>query len=119
MAFDLDYYQKLLEEEKRKLEEQLSTIAHRNPDAPQDWDPTYPKPSVDSPAPDEIADQEEEFENEVSQELALESSLRDINDALEKIKHGTFGICAVGKEEIPEERLRANPASRTCIEHAQ
>lgn len=118
MILDLDYYQKLLEEEKKKLEEQLTTVAHRNPDAPGDWDPTYPKPSVDSPAPDEIADQEEEFENEVSQELTLESRLHDINDALERIKHGTFGICAVGKEKIDEARLRVNPSSRTCIEHS-
>ena len=119
MALDLDYYQKLLTEEKTKLEQQLATIAHRNPDAPQDWEPNYPKPGESSPALDEIADQEEEFENEVSQELAMESQLRDINDALERIKHGAFGMCAVGKEEIDEARLRANPAARTCITHAE
>ncbi|MEK7559847.1 MAG: TraR/DksA C4-type zinc finger protein [Patescibacteria group bacterium] len=119
MALDLDYYQKFLEEEKQKLEEQLGTVAHRNPDAPQDWEPTYPAPSADSPAPDEAADQEEEFENEVGVELSLESRLRDINDALEKIKHGNFGICAVGKEEIDEARLKANPAARTCMKHAE
>jgi DnaK suppressor protein len=117
MTLDLDYYQKLLEEEKQKLEEQLSTVAHRNPDAPEDWEPNYPKPSVDSPAPDELADQEEEFENAVGLELGLESRLRDINDAIERVKHGNFGICAIGKEEIDEARLRANPAARTCMEH--
>ena len=117
MALDLDYYQKLLEEEKKKLEEQLSTIAHRNPDAPQDWVVTPPNFNVESK--DDDADQEEELENTVSQELAMESQLRDVNDALERIKHGGFGICAVGKEEIPEERLRANPSSRACIEHSQ
>lgn len=119
MALDLDYYQKLLEEEKQMLEKELATVAHRNPNAPADWDPSYPKPAVDSPALDEIANQEEEFENEVSQELALESQLHDVNDALEKIKHGNFGICAVGKDEIDEARLKANPAARTCIEHSQ
>lgn len=119
MALDLNYYQKTLEEEKKKLEEQLSTIAHKNPSAPGDWEPTFPEAGEGSPSDDEKADQEEEFENEVSQELALESQLRDVNDALERIKNGSFGICSVDKEEIDEARLKANPSSRTCIEHAQ
>lgn len=118
MAINLDYYQKLLEEEKQKLEEQLSTIAHRNPDAPEDWSVNYPNLNPSAGAQDEIADQEEELENEASLELTLESRLHDINDALERVKHGSFGICAVGKEEIDEARLRANPASRTCMEHS-
>ncbi|MEK7502828.1 MAG: TraR/DksA C4-type zinc finger protein [Patescibacteria group bacterium] len=118
MPLDLDYYQKLLEEEKTKLEGELGDIAHRNPDAPEDWEANYPEPSVNSPAPDEKADQEEEFANISGQESALEDRLHDINEALERINHGTFGICAVGKEEIGEDRLRANPAARTCIKHA-
>lgn len=119
MALDLDYYQKLLEEEKQKLESELEGIAHRNPDAPADWVANYPEPSVNSPAPDEKSDQDEEFQNIVGQESALEFRLLDINDALERIKHGAFGICAVGKEEIEEDRLRANPAARTCIKHSE
>lgn len=119
MALDLDYYQKLLEEEKNKIEGELGDIAHRNPDAPEDWDVNYPEPSVNSPAPDEKADQDEEFQNIVGQETALEDRLHDINDAIERIKHGGFGICPVDKEEIDEDRLRANPAARTCIKHAE
>ena len=117
MALDLDFYQNLLEEEKTRLEKELSTVAHRNPDAPQDWEITPLNLNVESK--DDDADQEEELENEVSQEISLESSLRDTNDALERIKHGSFGVCAVGKEEIDEERLKANPAARTCITHSE
>ena len=116
MALNLDYYQKLLEEEKTRLEKELSTVAHRNPDAPQDWDVTPPNLNVESK--DDDADQEEEMENSTSIELALESQLRDTNDALERIRHGTFGICSVDKEKIDEERLRANPGARTCIKHS-
>lgn len=118
MSLDLDYYQKLLEEEKQKLENELESVAHRNPEAPQDWVPNYPLPGEESPADDEKADRDEEFQNIASQEAVLESRLLDINDALLRIQHGTFGICAVGKEGIEEDRLRANPAARTCIKHA-
>src|SRR3989344_3100678 len=118
MSLNLDNYQKLLEEEKNKLEGELGEIAHRNPDAPADWQTSYPEQSVNSPAPDEKADQDEEFANTSGQESALEERLLDINDALDRIKHGTFGICAVGKEEMGEDRLQANPAARTCIKHA-
>jgi len=38
---------------------------------------------------------------------------------LKKIEDGTYGICEVGGEEIPEDRLDANPSARTCIEHAK
>lgn len=117
MAFDLGYYQKLLEEEKNKLEEELSTIAHRSLDSSKDWEVTPPNLNVESK--DDDADQEEEMENRTSIELALESRFHDINTALEKIKHGGFGICEVGKEEIEEARLKANPSSKTCIEHAK
>lgn len=118
MALDLDYYQKLLEDEKQKLEGELGDIAHHNPNNPRDWEASYPKESVNSPAPDEKADQDEEFANISGQELTLEERLLDVNDALERIKHGGFGICAVGKEEIDADRLKANPAARTCMKHS-
>jgi RNA polymerase-binding transcription factor DksA len=31
---------------------------------------------------------------------------------------GLYGICEVGSETIPLERLKANPAARTCVEHS-
>ena len=116
---DLSNYQKLLEEEKNRLEGELGEIAHRNPDAQSDWQTNYPEPNVNSPAPDEKADQDEEFANTSGQESVLEARLLDVNDALERIKQGTFGICAVGKEKIDEDRLRANPAARTCMKHSE
>ena len=118
MALDLDFFRKKLEEEKKRLEEGLGTVAHRNPDAPEDWEVTAPDLNVMSAAKEEMADQEEELENAAGIEYNLESRLRDINEALEKIRHGKYGLCAVGGEEIDEARLRANPSSPTCIKHS-
>lgn len=119
MALDLDYFQKQLEEEKHELENKLKTIAHRNPDAPEDWDVNYPNLNIMTAAKDEIASQEEAYENRASLELGLESRLKDINDALERIRHNKYGFCEVGKEMLDEARLRANPAANTCVKHAK
>ncbi|MDP3785064.1 MAG: TraR/DksA C4-type zinc finger protein [bacterium] len=119
MSLDLDYFKKQLEEEKTRLEGELGTIAHRNPDAPEDWVVTPPDLNVMRAAKEEVADQEEELENVASVEYNLESRLRDINEALEKMRQGKYGVCAVGGELIDEARLRANPAAITCVKHAK
>lgn len=118
MALDLDYLRKQLEEEKTRLEVELSTIAKRNPDAPEDWTVSQPDLNVMHAAKEEVADVQEELENAASVEYNLESRLRDINDALERARQGKYGLCAVGGEPIDEARLRANPAAVTCIKHA-
>src|SRR3989344_4703913 len=84
----------------------------------KDWNATYPDMNIMAADKEEVADQEEEYENRASFELELESRLRDINDALVRVETGKFGKCTVGGENIDEARLRANPAAATCIKHA-
>ena len=38
-----------------------------------------------------------------------------VNEALERIEAGTFGICEVCGEEIGEKRLEARPVTTVCI----
>lgn len=45
--------------------------------------------------------------------------LHEVNHALSKIKHGIYGICEESGDEIPIERLRAEPHTRYCLEDAQ
>lgn len=42
--------------------------------------------------------------------------IRDIDDALERIKNGSYGFCEDTGDEISEERLRANPTARVSVE---
>lgn len=44
--------------------------------------------------------------------------LEEVNHALEKIKNGTYGICEASGDIISIQRLRAEPHTRYCIEHA-
>jgi len=41
--------------------------------------------------------------------------LKDIDAALDKIAHGTYGTCEDCEEKINEKRLEANPVARYCI----
>jgi len=41
--------------------------------------------------------------------------LKDIDNALDKIANGTYGICEECEEIINEKRLEANPVARYCI----
>jgi YteA family regulatory protein len=60
------------------------------------------------------------FERE--KELALYSldreTLKEIDQALQRIDEGTYGLCTVCGKPIPEERLEALPQAMTCKEHA-
>jgi RNA polymerase-binding transcription factor DksA len=46
---------------------------------------------------------------------ALLGSLREIEDALCRMRHGTFGICEHCKCEIPQDELDDLPAARFCL----
>jgi DnaK suppressor protein len=41
--------------------------------------------------------------------------LKEIDNALDKMAHGTYGICEECDEPISEKRLEANPVARYCI----
>ena len=57
---------------------------------------------------------------EVSSQLAeLESrELMQIERAIQRLKHGTYGLCELCQKRIPISRLNALPFSTTCI-HCQ
>jgi RNA polymerase-binding transcription factor DksA len=48
-----------------------------------------------------------------------QSLLREIEEALERLRNGTYGICEATKKRITKVRLRAIPWARYCIEHAR
>lgn len=44
--------------------------------------------------------------------------LKEIDDALQRIENGTYGICEGSDQPIPKARLEAIPWTRYCIEYA-
>ncbi|MFH1115159.1 MAG: TraR/DksA family transcriptional regulator [Pseudomonadota bacterium] len=58
---------------------------------------------------------------EISRELDAKITMRqhrqvkEIQDALDRLKHGEYGSCEDCAEPIPEQRLRLFPAARLCV----
>jgi len=112
-----------LEKERDLLTEELSTIATPDSNTPDDWDIKH------SEWEENEITSEEELEsgvsvNEVDDDMTnkalsdhLELRLKDVNNALKRLEDGTYGICQVCQKEIPLERLKANPAAKTDMEH--
>jgi RNA polymerase-binding transcription factor DksA len=76
------------------------------------------KSEGEEPDHTDAADNIEELVTNVPLVQELSARHRALEDALVRMKDGTYGHCEVCGEEIPIERLRANPAARTCIKHA-
>jgi DnaK suppressor protein len=57
------------------------------------------------------------FEQDISLGLMENESdeLHEIQEAFERIKDGTFGLCESCRKKIPKERLKAIPYARLCV----
>ncbi|MBI4132171.1 MAG: TraR/DksA C4-type zinc finger protein [Candidatus Sungbacteria bacterium] len=116
-----EQFKTLLLSEKQRLESALAAFATKDAKMRGDWDARFPPASelaaASHSAQEEQADIREEFESELAQEQTLELRLQEVDAALERIRHGTFGTCLACGKEIPAERLGANPAAAYDIEH--
>jgi len=115
---DIKHFKTKLEEEKKKVEEGLSKIAHQDPKNPDDWKTNPEELNVMTSDRNELADVFEESANKEAIEIEMEDRLNKIKSALQRIEDGAYGICKEGCK-IEEKRLEANPAAETCIEHAK
>lgn len=117
----IEQFKTALVEEQKRLEEELASFAVKDPRMRNDWDTVFPAvsrgASFSHSAQDEQADLREEFETRLAQEHLLESRLREVKHALERIQRGAFGMCKTCGEPIPLERLQANAAAEYDIPH--
>ncbi len=65
---------------------------------------------------DENAQEIGEYSTNIATEKVLESSLRDINNALARIEAGTYGICKYCHKKIGKKRMLARPVASACVE---
>lgn len=49
--------------------------------------------------------------------LRDQEELRDIDEARERLRRGTYGVCVECGAPIPFERLRVRPAAKFCLVH--
>ena len=115
MTNNTNNFRAKLEAEKTRLEEELSTIAKKDPQTGE-WN-TVPGDTEEITMREEVADRLEDNEEREATEKTLEISLKETTAALEKIDAGTYGKCEVCQADIEDDRLEANPAAPTCKAH--
>lgn len=103
----------MLKKEKERLESELAEFATRNPNNKDDFAADFPNMGEKE---DDNAEEVATYSTNLTLERTLESSLRDVNKATDRIKSGTYGVCKYCNKEINEKRLRARPASSSCVE---
>ena len=112
MAVDVGRFREALLEERRRVVEAIDYLHKENPG-------TIEEETEDETLDNHLAetatatlDREIDYTLEENSEHVLTA----INEALERIEDGTYGICAICGKPIGEERLAAIPWATHCID---
>jgi DnaK suppressor protein len=97
---------------KKQIEEDLSGFTKNDAHEKDEHRAEFPDYGDKS---DENVQEIDEYSTNLATEKVLEDALRDINNALDRIKKGVYGICKYCKLEIGEKRLLARPVANTCV----
>ena len=104
----MEQFKKKLLQEKKKIKEEIKELRKQ--------DPFFDSERLVDNKEDEDAREEVGHETIEAQINQLQSTLKDIELALEKIKKGTYGKCEICGRPISLERLKIAPAARFCVE---
>lgn len=94
--------------------DRLTALLHDSADDVADQQDTD-RDAGDADAAKDVVDREME-RSELRQ---LHAQLREVDDALARVDEGTYGVSEVSGEPIPDERLRARPASTRTVEEQE
>jgi len=102
-----------LEQQKEKLEHQLSSFAEKDEKTEGDWSAKMPEMDTGKSLEEE-ADEVEEFGTRLALERTLETELKKVLYALERIKKGKYGVCEKCGKPISQGRLGVYPQANIC-----
>lgn len=111
--------QSKLESEKKQLTKELKFFAKKDPQLKGNWLTRFPFFGLSRSHRDEGAEEIEAYENLLPVEHTLELRLKDTEEALAKVKKGTYGQCEGCNKKIEIKRLEAIPEARLCIKCSQ
>lgn len=104
--------------EKEEIESELERFTTKSPVMKNDYRAVFPK-SDQSDTLDEQAHNVTEYGQDIEVEQNLELRLREINETLEKINSGAYGVCNRCQSPIEENRLEAMPVAKLCVDCAK
>lgn len=99
--------------QKKKISEDLNIVSAK--DAHENLEHKAIFPDYGD-KPDENVQEVDEYTTNLATEKILETSLRDIDNALERIENGTYGVCKYCGKEIDPKRLLIRPVASACVE---
>lgn len=110
----LDELKKSLLDKKKEIEKQLSSFATKNAKIKDDYKTNFPHIGDEE---DENADEVAMYEDNLGIEHKLEEDLLAVDEALKRMKDGSYGLCYNCGEPrtIEIDRLRAFPEAKTCL----
>jgi DnaK suppressor protein len=110
---DVEHFRSLLIEERQRMEEELEQVRNRTTDMenglPEEGE------SGDEDTAD-LASAMMDKEMDLSVEDELKDVLMQVDRAFQKIEEGTYGICDVSSEPIPNSRLELIPYATLTVE---
>lgn len=101
-------------DEKQRLEEELAEIEERTAKTAEIEAAGELSGYEDHPA--DVASETFEREKDLAMAEAAEATLGRVNSALDKLDHGTYGVCDSCGRPISAQRLEALPFATLCLE---
>ncbi|MEK7600400.1 MAG: TraR/DksA C4-type zinc finger protein [Patescibacteria group bacterium] len=112
----LEALKQRLEVERNVLKDRLREIGVENPAVPGDFEPTIPNYGDEH---DDSVNESTDLDVNIAVVSELERRFKEVQAALEKIEHGTYGACATCATSIAADRLQAVPTAALCTVCAQ
>ncbi len=108
----LETIKKVLQERLKEIKKQLEEIASKSQRNQKGYDAKFPNYGRSD---DENAEEVAAFEDSLSLEKNLESSLEEVELALSNISKGKYGVCETCGQKIKKKRLEILPTARDCM----
>ncbi|HRH26212.1 MAG TPA: hypothetical protein PLF31_01965 [Candidatus Paceibacterota bacterium] len=114
---DIQKFKNALVKEQELLKEQLDRLGQQDAEHPGDWVAKNTDTEVMAADENEVADEMEAFQDNQAILGNIEKRYKEVTAALDRIENNTYGVCKMDGKTIESERLEANPAANTCMEH--
>jgi DnaK suppressor protein len=114
-AIDQDEARTLLLEEQRRLQQIRNSLSQEPVDGNSEREALGELSFADQ-HPADVATETFEREKDVSILENIDEQLRDVESALKRLDDGAYGRCEICGKDIGDERLRARPEARYCVD---
>jgi len=108
----LEHFKNKLLEKKGNIEAQLQTFTKKSENTKDDYETVFEQIGD---SPDDNATEVTDYTDSLAIEQDLEGDLKEIDEALDRIGSGTYGICTDCNQMMTVERLEAMPEATLCI----